>query len=73
MIILEAHLSPSLANWIFENFNIETFSANYLNLQSSSDFEIFEFGKINNGIIITKDDDFPKLISSLESPPKIIW
>ena len=73
MIILDAHISPSLANWISEIYNIETYSASFLKLQNANDLEIFEFAKQKNAIIITKDDNFLKLIEKFGSPPKIIW
>ncbi len=73
MIILDAHIPPSLANWISETYNIETYSASFLKLQNADDLEIFEFAKQKNAIIITKDDDFLILIEKFGSPPKIIW
>ena len=45
MIILDAHISPSLANWISEIYNIETYSESFLKLQNADDLEIFEFAK----------------------------
>jgi predicted nuclease of predicted toxin-antitoxin system len=73
MIILDAHLSPSLAPWILENFNITCFSANFLDLQNASDIEFFYFAREKNAIFITKDDDFLELNNRFGSPPKIIW
>jgi predicted nuclease of predicted toxin-antitoxin system len=73
MIILDAHLPPSEAPWILKHYNIESFSATFLNLGHSSDFEIFEYAKSKNAIIITKDDDFIELNNKYGCPPKIIW
>lgn len=73
MIILDAHLPPSLAPWIISTFRLECFSANYLNLQNSEDNEIFMKARAINGIVITKDDDFVSLLNRKGSPPKVIW
>ena len=73
MIILDAHLSPSLAVWINESFNIPCFSASYLNLKESSDLNIFFFAKKQNAIVITKDSDFLILNKRFGSPPKVTW
>jgi predicted nuclease of predicted toxin-antitoxin system len=73
MIILDEQLSPHLAKWIQEHTGIDTYSASYLNLTNSLDKEIFEYGKQNNSIIITKDSDFIPLLSDFGPPPKIIY
>jgi predicted nuclease of predicted toxin-antitoxin system len=70
MIILDAYLSPSLAP---ENFYIPCFSANFLDLQNTSDLEFFNFAKEKNAIFITKDNDFLELNNRFRGPPKIIW
>ena len=73
MIIIDAQLSPHLAKWIQDVLAIETYSAKYLGLRDASDKEIFDFAKVRNAIVMTKDEDFVKLQSKLGSPPKIIW
>ena len=73
MIIIDAQLSPHLASWIEKNFTIKAFSVGYLGLRDASDQQIFDFSKINNAIVMTKDEDFVQLHHILGSPPKIIW
>jgi predicted nuclease of predicted toxin-antitoxin system len=73
MIILDSHLPPSMAPWIIETYNIDCFSATYLNLRHAADLDLFQFARTNNAIFITKDDDFLELNSRFGSPPKIIW
>ena len=73
MIILDAHLPPTMAPWILETFNINCFSATYLNLRLAADLDLFQFARTNNAIFITKDDDFLELNNRFGSPPKIIW
>ncbi|WP_342089137.1 DUF5615 family PIN-like protein [Dyadobacter sp. OTU695] len=73
MIILDAHLPPTLAVWITETFEIPCFSAQFLDLRHAEDEEIFLFSKTKNAIVITKDDDFVSLLGRFGSPPKVIW
>ena len=73
MIILDAHISPSLASWIASQFDIECYSAQFLNLCAAEDKEIFRLARERNAIVITKDDDFVSLLSRNGSPPKVIW
>jgi predicted nuclease of predicted toxin-antitoxin system len=44
-----------------------------LRLEGASDFEIWEFAKINNYCIVTFDFDFIDLSTLKGFPPKIIW
>jgi predicted nuclease of predicted toxin-antitoxin system len=73
MIIVDAQLSPNLALWLYEQFQIECCSAKYLGLASASDLVIFKEAKERNAIVLTKDEDFVKLAHQYGSPPKIIW
>ncbi len=73
MIFLDAQLSPHLAVWITDHFKIETVSASCLGMLRASDSEIFSYARENNLIIITKDEDFIKLLDRFGPPPKIIW
>lgn len=45
----------------------------FLRTSRSNDETIFLEAKQQNAIVITKDDDFVKLLKQLGSPPKIIW
>jgi len=73
MIILDVHIPPSLALWITSNFQLECYSATYLNLREAEDNEIFSIARDRNAIVITKDDDFVSLLTRYGSPPKVIW
>ena len=44
-----------------------------LNLENSSDIEIFDYAKKNGYSIVTFDADFCDLNAFRGSPPKIIW
>lgn len=73
MIILDVHIPHSLALWITSNFQLECYSATYLNLREAEDNEIFLIARDRNAIVITKDDDFVSLLTRYGSPPKVIW
>jgi predicted nuclease of predicted toxin-antitoxin system len=73
MIILDAHLPPGLAIWITTNFQVECYSAHFLNLRNAEDTEIFSIARARNAIVITKDEDFVSLLNRNGSPPKVIW
>jgi predicted nuclease of predicted toxin-antitoxin system len=72
-IWIDAQLSPSIAAWITENFEIEALALRDLGLRDSEDEEIFEAAKTQNAVVMTKDSDFVSLLDRLGSPPKIIW
>lgn len=72
-IIVDAQLSPHLAFFIEKEFGIKSFSVSRLGLRDADDRVIFnETKKIGGAIILTKDDDFLKLINQYGSPPKVI-
>ncbi|MCY7331643.1 MAG: DUF5615 family PIN-like protein [Pseudanabaena sp. CAN_BIN31] len=54
-------------------FNISAFALRDLGLRDAEDPEIFEAGKAQQIIFMTKDSDFVDLVERLGSPPQIIW
>ena len=72
-IWIDAHLSPAIAPWISRTFGISAFSLRDLGLRDAEDPEIFEAGKAQKIIFMTKDSDFVDLVERLGSPPQIIW
>ena len=73
MIWLDAHLSPRLAHWIREVLGREAVALRDIGLRDAEDVEIFQRGKLENSIILTKDKDFVDLVGRLGSPPSVIW
>lgn len=72
-IWIDAHLSPAIATWITDTFDITTVALRDLVLRDAEDLEIFEAAKSQGIIFITKDSDFVELVERLDSPPQIIW
>ena len=61
-IWLDAQLSPVMAEWITDNFNVTAFSLRDLGLRDAIDSEIFFAAKKQNAVALTKDSDFVKLL-----------
>lgn len=72
-IWLDTHISPAIAKWMKEYTGFQTKSAYILDFYSLPDIEIYNRAKeYTNVILISKDTDFPELISRLGAPPKLI-
>lgn len=70
---VDAQLPPQLALWLTDTFSVEAFSLRDLGLRDAEDTEIFEKGKVEGVVIITKDRDFIELVNRFNSPPQILW
>jgi predicted nuclease of predicted toxin-antitoxin system len=70
---IDAHLSPAIATWINQNFDITAIALRDLGLRDAEDPEIFDAAKAQDIIFMTKDSDFVDLVNRLDAPPKIIW
>jgi len=72
-IWVDAHLSPAIATWISNTFELEAVALRDLGLRDAEDREIFAAAKAQEAILMTKDRDFVDLVERLSSPPQIIW
>ena len=72
-IWIDAQLSPAIAFWIAENYDVRAIALRDLELRDAEDIEIFDAAKKANAIVMTKDSDFVSLLERFDSPPKIIW
>ena len=70
---LDAQLSPRIARWLPDAFQVEAFPIRQLNLREAEDEEIFFAARKANAVVITRDSDFVDLQERHGSPPKIIW
>ena len=73
IIWIDAQLSPAIATWISLRFGIAASALRDLGLRDSTDREIFFAAKNADCIVMTKDNDFIKLLDELGAPPKVIW
>lgn len=70
---LDNQLSPVLARWIAGQFNVVAQSVRELGLASASDPEIFFAAREAGAVVVTKDQDFVRLLERHGPPPKVIW
>ena len=72
-IWIDAQLSPSLAQWITDTFRMPAQAIRDLGLREAKDFAIFQAARKANATVLTKDADFPHLLSQHGPPPKVLW
>ena len=72
LIWTDTHISPAIAKWLNEQFNVEAVSFYKLNFHTASDYSIFTQAKENSAIFITKNKDYTKLLATFKAPPYII-
>jgi len=70
---LDAHLSPGIARWLSETFDLTALPVRELGLRGAEDDGIFFAARKAADVVITKDIDFVILLERHGSPPKIIW
>ena len=73
IVWLDAQLSPRLARWIEETFGVECLHVRDLGLRDAEDPEIFQNARDTGSVVMTKDEDFIRLIERKGPPPQVIW
>jgi predicted nuclease of predicted toxin-antitoxin system len=72
-IWLDTNISPIIAKWMHDYTGFTVKSSYTLSLHHLTDVEIYQRAKARgNVILISKDADFPELISRLGAPPKLM-
>ncbi|MBZ0099984.1 MAG: DUF5615 family PIN-like protein, partial [Taibaiella sp.] len=72
-IWVDEHISPIVAKWMKEYTGWDVKSFYYMNFKGLPDKDIYLSAKGHGKVIlVSKDTDFPELISRLGSPPKLI-
>jgi predicted nuclease of predicted toxin-antitoxin system len=66
-------LSPRLARWIEETFAVECVHVRDLGLRDADDSEIFQKARVAGSVVMTKDEDFIRLVEQTSPPPQVIW
>lgn len=70
---IDAQLSPHLAPWLTEHFELEAFSAGWLGLRDAKDHEIFAKAREEGAVVMTKDRDFVAILEREGPPPQVLW
>lgn len=73
IVWIDAQLSPALASWLAENFEVSAYSARFLGLRDAKDLEIFSAAREIGAVVMTKDNDFVLLVERLGPPPQVVW
>jgi len=73
IIWIDAQLSPALARWIRETFQIEAHAVRDLGLQNAKDAAIFKAAREAGVVVMSKDEDFRLLVERLGPPPQVLW
>jgi predicted nuclease of predicted toxin-antitoxin system len=73
IIWLDAQLSPRLAPWMAETFGCECLHVRELNLRDAEDTDIFRKARDAGSVVMTKDEDFVRLVERNSPPPQVIW
>ncbi len=69
---IDAQLSPHLAQWISQTFEIESQSVASLGFRDAEDVSIFHEAPAMGAIVMTKDQDFVNLVRQYGPPPQIL-
>jgi predicted nuclease of predicted toxin-antitoxin system len=70
---LDAQLSPRLAYWLGDTFQVVARAVRDVGLRDADDDTIYQEAAKAGAVVITKDRDFIDLQLRLGPPPPIIW
>ncbi len=70
---VDAQLPPALAHWLRREFGIDAIHVQTLGLHQADDPPIFEAARTAADVVITKDDDFVRLLDQRGPPPRVLW
>jgi predicted nuclease of predicted toxin-antitoxin system len=70
---LDAQLSPALAPWFRQTFNVSAVAVRDLQLRDATDAAIFQAAREAHAVVLTKDTDFVRLLERQGPPPQVVW
>jgi predicted nuclease of predicted toxin-antitoxin system len=70
---IDAQLSPALARWFHEALEVTAIAVRDLQLRDATDPVIFQAAREANAVVLTKDDDFVRLVERRGPPPQVVW
>lgn len=72
---IDAQLPPALAQWMRTEHGANAVHVEELGLHRACDFQIFEAARAaaESIVVVTKDDDFAKLLGQHGPPPQVVW
>ena len=69
---IDAQLPPVLATWLTE-WGTRARHVAELGFLTSTDAQIFEAARAGSAIVVTKDEDFVRLLEAHGPPPQVVW
>jgi predicted nuclease of predicted toxin-antitoxin system len=73
IVWLDEQLSPDLARWLVQEFEVMAQPVRDLGLKSATDPEIYFAAHEAGAVVIIKDQDFVRLLERHGPPPQVIW
>jgi len=70
---VDAQLSPRIARWITSTIGLSGHPLREIGLRDAEYDEIFFAARAADAIVLTKDNDFIRLLEERGCPPKVIW
>ena len=71
---VDAQLPPALARWLTVELGESAAHVMELGLLDASDVAIFDAARVIEGVVlITKDEDFLRLLDQRLPPPQVVW
>ena len=71
---VDAQLPPALAGWLRREHGVDAVHVQDLGLHTSDDPPIFRAAReAAVDVVVTKDDDFVKLLDAWGPPPRVLW
>jgi predicted nuclease of predicted toxin-antitoxin system len=71
-LLLDENISSKLVKFFTKDFP-ESTHIDFLQMQGTTDTNIWEYAQAENHIIVSKDNDFRQRSFLFGSPPKVIW
>lgn len=71
-LLLDENLSRRIVPFL-QNAYPESTQVALLNLQGASDLEIWQYAKLNQFVIVSRDSDFQERSLVVGHPPQVIW
>ena len=66
-------MPPALAHWIEREHGLAALHVQDVGLLHADDMAIFEAARLQGAVVMTKDEDFVKLVERHGAPPQVVW
>ena len=70
---VDAQLPPALARWLAQEFGVDAAHVDNIGYLGANDAVIFAAAREGGVAVITKDDDFVRLLERHGPPPQVVW